>query len=115
MLRKKGCPRAGLKFFNVLRERNASCSDKGMEELQALDEMNRQYLQLLSSISPWTLVGGLIFGILGIWMFRKGRRENNRKVLWVGVALMVYQSFTLEPAPIWGIGLLLAALGYYWS
>lgn len=84
------------------------------ENIQALDELNRRNLEMLFSISPWTIVGGLIFGILGIWMFRKARKEGNSKLMWVGVALMAYQLFTLDPIPIWAVGLSLSALAYRW-
>lgn len=85
------------------------------ENIQALDELNRRNLELLLSISPWTIVGGLIFGLLGIWIFRKARRDGNKKLMWVGVALMAYQLFTLDPIPIWAVGLALSALAYHWK
>ena len=85
------------------------------ENIQALDELNRRNLEMLFSISPWTIVGGLIFGILGVWIFRKARREHNSKLMWVGVALMAYQLFTMDPIPIWAIGISLLALAYRWQ
>ncbi|KYG63628.1 hypothetical protein AZI86_12415 [Bdellovibrio bacteriovorus] len=85
------------------------------ENIQALDELNRRNLEMLFSISPWTIVGGLIFGILGVWIFRKARKEGNIKLMWVGVAMMAYQLFTMDPIAIWAIGISLSALAYRWK
>lgn len=83
------------------------------EHLQTLDELNRQNINFLLSISPWAIVGGLLFNLIGLWVFRKGRREQNKKLVWMGVALLVYPLFTMDPWPIWVIGILLCGLTYY--
>lgn len=84
------------------------------EDLQTLEELNRKNLELLASISPWTIVGGLVFGIAGVWFFRRGRNRGNKNLWWIGIALMVYPLFTLDPWFIWIIGSALCGLGYYW-
>lgn len=82
--------------------------------LEQLNQLNDGNLELLSSLSPWTLVGGLLFGIIGIWLFRKGKKQTNHKVMVIGLLLMIYPIFTMNPLPVWGIGTALCGLAYYW-
>lgn len=85
------------------------------DNLETLNNLNQKNLELLASISPWTMIGGFIFGVIGIWLFRKGRRETNNKIVVIGIMLMMYPLFTLEPWSTWGIGAALCGAAYYWS
>lgn len=60
-----------------------------------------------------SLLAGLIFGIIGLWVFRQGKRNSNMKVLSVGLALMIYPYFTTGPWMDWGLGAALCGLAYY--
>lgn len=58
------------------------------------------------------LMAGFIFGILGIYIFRQGKREANFKRITLGIALMVYPYFVDNEWLVWGIGLTLAISNY---
>jgi apolipoprotein N-acyltransferase len=40
--------------------------------------------------SPAYIVGVIVFGLIGLAAFRRGRKTGRRTTLWLGVALMLY-------------------------
>jgi hypothetical protein len=44
-------------------------------------------------IDPYNLLGGFIFGVIGLWMLKEGKRNTNFKVIFIGLALMVVPYF----------------------
>jgi hypothetical protein len=80
-----------------------------------VDDLNQKNMALLSSFSPWALVAGVIFGIVGVYLFRKGKRELNHKVMVIGIVMMIYPLFFTDALPTWGIGIALSGLAYYWK
>lgn len=40
--------------------------------------------------SPIYIFGSVVFGLIGMAAFRYGRKAEDRRSLWLGVALMVY-------------------------
>jgi dolichol kinase len=60
-----------------------------------------------------SLASGLIFGAVGLWMFREGKRLEKTHAIFIGVALMIYPYFTKGPAADWGVGFCLCGLAYY--
>jgi Na+/proline symporter len=85
------------------------------ELVNRLEDLNQKNMDLLSSYSPWALVGGFLFGIVGIWLFRKGKRETNHKVMVIGIILMVYPLFTTGALTTWAVGASLCGFAYYWK
>lgn len=59
------------------------------------------------------LLAGLIFGIVGMWMFRQGKRKSSLAIVGIAVALMLYPYFTRGPIADWGVGLALCGAAYY--
>jgi Na+/phosphate symporter len=59
------------------------------------------------------VASSLIFSGIGLWMFREGKRKNELKVVFIGMALMVYSYFTHGPLQDWGVGAALCGLAYY--
>ena len=57
---------------------------------------------------PLSLVGMVLFSMLGMWAFKEGRREANIKQLLLGIALVGYPYFTPEPWQVWLIGIALS-------
>ena len=57
---------------------------------------------------PLTVVGMVIFSLLGIWAIKEGRREANIKQLLLGIALVGYSYFTSEVWLVWLIGVVLS-------
>ncbi|MEK2688482.1 hypothetical protein [Bdellovibrio sp. GT3] len=77
-------------------------------------------LELMQSLgfdySVAALIGGTIFGIIGIYLFRKGRRESHSPNIWVGVGLMLYPLFVSSTLYTYVVGALLCGVAYYyWS
>jgi hypothetical protein len=59
------------------------------------------------------IIASLLFGIIGFYVFRFGKRTLNYCVILTGVALMIYPLFTSGPLQDWGVGILLCGLAYY--
>ncbi len=55
-----------------------------MNELAALQSLG------LELPSPAYLVGAIVFGLVGLFAWRRGRRLKRPWTLWLGVALMLY-------------------------
>lgn len=66
----------------------------------------------LSLPSPAYLVGAVLFGLIGIWAYRFGKRTERQKTRWIGLALMLYPYAVSET---WLLYLVGAALcGWVW-
>lgn len=64
-------------------------------------------------ISISGIMAGFIFGVIGWWLFREGKKRAQPRVLAVGLLLMIYPYFTSSPKADWGIGILLCGAAYY--
>ncbi len=62
------------------------------------------------------LIAGFIFGIVGLYLFRQGKKRANFHMLIIGILLMIYPYFTAGPWQDWGIGLLLCGgAWHFWD
>lgn len=61
-----------------------------------------------------SLLAGLIFGVIGMWLFKTGRRKNNIQLIVISLLMMSYSFFTRSEIQDWGIGLLLCSASYYY-
>ena len=59
------------------------------------------------------LLGGLVFGIIGLAAFRYGKREANIRLMLIGGALMVYPYFVSNTPAMIGIGVALTAAIFF--
>ena len=59
-----------------------------------------------------TLIAGFLFGVLGVYLLRKGTREANGWSLVIGATLLVYPYTVSDPWLVWGIGIGLTWLGW---
>lgn len=73
-------------------------------------------LEMLQNIdfSLSSIVSGLLFGIIGMWLFGQGKKSSNLKFIGIGLALMVYPYFTRGPLADWGVGSVLCVVAYYY-
>ncbi|WP_347355997.1 hypothetical protein [Bdellovibrio sp.] len=70
--------------------------------------------QLDLSFDGWSLVAGLLFSLIGWWLYRQGKYKDEKRFKYVGVALMVYPYFVRGALMNWAVGLLLCGYAYYW-
>jgi hypothetical protein len=60
-----------------------------------------------------TIFASLIFSIVGLFVFRLGKREGHLKLMIIGVALMTYTYFTGNMWADWLVGIGLSAMAYF--
>lgn len=77
--------------------------------------MNDLALDMLSgaSFDGWGLFGGFLFSMIGLWMFRDGKRREQYTVKYCGLALMIYPYFVDGWKANWGIGAMICAFAYF--
>ena len=81
-----------------------------MNELKALQSMG------FVLPSPAYIVGAIVFGLLGMVAFSRGRKAARPILTWTGVALMLYPYAIGETWLLWSVGLGLSALVFaQWS
>lgn len=83
-----------------------------------MDEDLQQQIQALQGLSGLNfsfafLFGSFVFGVIGFYLWRTGRKRVNAKVVWTGVALMVYPIFLTSTWLLWCVGIFLTSLAYY--
>jgi len=57
--------------------------------------------------SPAYLIGAIVFGLIGLAVFRLGRKTERRRTLWMGVALMVYPYAISQTWLLYAVGIAL--------
>lgn len=80
-----------------------------------VEEAFKQQMAMMgvSHFSWWSLLAAFVFGIVGVYAFRIGKREGNFGVVFTGIAMMVYPMFTNGPWMDWILGFALCGLAYY--
>jgi len=74
-----------------------------MNELKALQSMG------FTLPSPAYLLGAIVFGLLGMVAFSRGRKASLPTLTWCGLALMIYPYAVSETWLLWAIGAGLSA------
>ena len=67
----------------------------------------------LSHFSMSTIIVSFLFGVIGIYVFRHGKKTLNYPLIFTSVAMMSYPLFTSGWLMDWGVGIALCALAYY--
>lgn len=66
-------------------------------------------------LSISSLMASFIFSVIGLWLFREGKRRTEARLMLIGIAMMLYTYVTSSPIADWGIGLALSGLAYmFW-
>jgi hypothetical protein len=65
--------------------------------------------------TPAYLVGALVFSLLGIWLYYRGKASGQRALKWIGVALMLYAYGVSQAWLLWVIGIVLTGAAYWVS
>jgi apolipoprotein N-acyltransferase len=74
-----------------------------MNDLSALQSLG------LELPSPAYIFGAIVFGLIGLVAFRRGRKSGRRSTLWLGVALMFYPYAISRTWLLYLVGVLLCA------
>jgi hypothetical protein len=61
---------------------------------------------------PWTIIGAILFGIVGWVAYRRGRKTSRPQLTWTGLALMVYPYAIDQEIAVWLIGAVLTGWVY---
>ena len=77
-----------------------------MNELKALESMG------LVLPTPAYIAGAILFGLVGLFAFRQGRRASRPALTWTGVALMAYPYAVSQTWLLWVVGIALSAWLY---
>lgn len=64
-------------------------------------------------LSPGSLIAGFLFSVIGIFVFRRAKKNLNYPQLFVSIGLMIYMVFTHTTLQNWLVGLTLTGLAYY--
>jgi hypothetical protein len=65
-----------------------------------------------SQFSVSSLIGGLVFGVFGIYLLRYGKKESNFTKMMIGLTLLVFPYFIYNAWAVWGIGTGLTIWGF---
>ena len=74
-----------------------------MDALRALQQSG------LELPSPAYIFGAILFGLIGLVAFRRGRRQQKPRTLWLGVALMLYPYAVSATWLLYAVGAALCA------
>lgn len=75
---------------------------------QALDGLG----DLTFGFSVSALIAGFVFGVIGLWLFRRARKEANNRLVVMALALMIYPIFVSNGVLSWAMGIILC--GWSW-
>jgi hypothetical protein len=64
------------------------------------------------SFSVSSLLAGFVFGVIGMFLIGRARREGHLPSLLVGIVLVLYPYFIENVYLLWGAGIALVALAY---
>lgn len=70
---------------------------------------------LMSQFTWSQILASFVFGVIGIYVFRHGKKTSNWKVVFTAVALMIYPMFTKGWMFDWGVGIGLCWLAHYFD
>ena len=59
------------------------------------------------------IMSAFIFGVVGFYLLKEGRKRTNFAWVWIGIGLMAYPMLVHGPLLDWGVGFGLCWLAYY--
>ncbi|MGZ3770735.1 MAG: hypothetical protein ACXVCP_06130 [Bdellovibrio sp.] len=78
-----------------------------------MDDLYANSLSSLMNFSVSSLIAGLIFSVVGFWLFKEARRRANLELVVISIVMMIYPMFTSGPWQDWGVGIGLCLLAKY--
>ena len=70
----------------------------GMDEIRNLESLG------LVLPSPLYIAGAILFGIVGLVAFKRGRKSSSQALTWTGVAMMLYPYAVSQTWLLWLLG-----------
>lgn len=64
-------------------------------------------------INIYSILAGIIFGIIGWVVYKRGRNNTQIHLVVLGLILMIYPYFTKTAKQDWLIGIILSGIVYY--
>ncbi|MBU6256989.1 MAG: hypothetical protein KGL18_11930 [Burkholderiales bacterium] len=64
--------------------------------------------------SPAYIIGSILFGLIGMWAFAIGKRRQQPRLRWSGVALMFYPYVIGGTLMLYVVGAALCGAVWYW-
>jgi hypothetical protein len=64
------------------------------------------------SFDWYILIPSILFGIIGMYVFKKGRRIDNRTQIIIGIILMIYPYFVSGLWQNWLVGFAFCGIAY---
>lgn len=58
------------------------------------------------------IFGSILFGIIGVLAYRRGRKQSSPTLIWSGVALMLYPYAVSQTWLLWVVGIALCGWVY---
>lgn len=80
-----------------------------MEEIDLENPMGA----LLSNFRTSQIVASLVFSVIGIYLWRHGKKVAEAKLTVIAIILLIYPMFTSSWILDWSVGIALCALAYY--
>ena len=62
--------------------------------------------------TPAYIMGAILFGIIGLFAYRQGRKTSVSTLTWAGIALMLYPYGISQTWMLWLVGIALSGLVY---
>ena len=62
-----------------------------------------------------SLIAGVVFGLIGMWLFKRARKASDNRLIVIALLLMIYPYFVSGAIWNWGIGLVLCEAAYYFA
>jgi hypothetical protein len=93
--------------------------EQGLPDTQTLNSVLGAYgasnlLNSTGGFNWWNIIGGIFFGIIGMYAFGYGRKEKNWRPMVIGIVLMVYPYFVSNTILAFAIGISLTAALFLW-
>lgn len=70
---------------------------------------------VLSGFSMWGILFSLLFGVIGLFYFKRGMKESDIRLMAAGAGLLVFPYFVSDALYIALIGFALSVLPWIWE
>lgn len=69
-----------------------------------MEALNQWQALGLTLPTPWYIAGSILFGLIGMAAYSRGKKAQHARVKWLGVALMIYPYAVSETWILYAVG-----------